>query len=181
MIIGITGTNGAGKGVLVEYLATKKGFTHFSARTFIRDEVERRGLPLSRDTLRDVANELRKQHGPAYIVESLFKDASKERNAVIESIRAVGEALFLLGEGAHIIAIDADRKERYDRITARDSETDRVTFERFCEQEDREMSSTDTWDMNIHGVMELAAARIMNKGSLEELYAQIDQALTKLS
>lgn len=40
MIIGITGTNGAGKGTVVEYLA-KKEWNHFSAGEFITEEIEK--------------------------------------------------------------------------------------------------------------------------------------------
>jgi dephospho-CoA kinase len=32
MIIGITGTDGAGKGAVVDYLVAQKGFTHYSGR-----------------------------------------------------------------------------------------------------------------------------------------------------
>jgi len=42
IIIGITGTLGAGKGTVVEYLQ-EKGFRHYSARGFITKEVEKRG------------------------------------------------------------------------------------------------------------------------------------------
>lgn len=36
-IIGITGTLGAGKGTIVEYLKDKKGFAHFSVREFLKE------------------------------------------------------------------------------------------------------------------------------------------------
>ena len=42
--IGITGTLGAGKGTIVEYLQKEKGFSHYSVRAFLTDE---EGLHLS--------------------------------------------------------------------------------------------------------------------------------------
>jgi dephospho-CoA kinase len=36
-IIGITGTIGAGKGTVVEYLVGQKGFDHYSVRSFLID------------------------------------------------------------------------------------------------------------------------------------------------
>ena len=180
MLIGITGTNGSGKGAVVEYLVSTKNFSHYSARAFIREELERRRLPMNRDTTRAVANDLRREHGPAHLVECMFKEASQDTNAVMESIRTIGEAEFLKTHGAQILAVDAERKIRYDRITIRNSETDSVSFEEFCAQEDREMASSDPWDMNVFGVMQLANARIENNGSLDELHAAIDQALAKL-
>ncbi|MDR0438308.1 MAG: AAA family ATPase, partial [Bacteroidales bacterium] len=53
MIIGITGTIGAGKGTIVDYLVSQKGFLHFSVRDFLSEEIERRGLPVNRDTMVD--------------------------------------------------------------------------------------------------------------------------------
>jgi dephospho-CoA kinase len=175
MIIGITGTNGAGKGTVVEYLVEKSGFAHYSARAFLNEEVIRRGLPDNRSSLRDVANDLRKMHGPAYVHEQLFARATERGgDAVLESVRAVGEAEFLKSKGALIGAVDADRKIRYERAVLRGSMTDKVSFEDFCIQEDREMASTEPWDMNVFGVMALADFTITNNGTLEELHAQID-------
>ena len=62
IIIGITGTLGAGKGAVVDYLLGQKGFKHFSARALFTDEIINRGLPVNRDTMTEVANELRMIH-----------------------------------------------------------------------------------------------------------------------
>ena len=51
IIIGITGTLGAGKGTIVDYLIKTKGFTHYSVRAFITKEIEKRKLPVNRDSM----------------------------------------------------------------------------------------------------------------------------------
>ncbi len=181
MLIGITGTNGSGKGTVVEYLVMKKGFSHYSARMFILEEVAKRGLPQNRESTRIVANDLRKIHGPAYLFERLFDMAKDEPKAVLESVRSIGEAEFLKSKGAILIAVDADRKQRYERVFARGTITDKISFEQFCAQEDIEMASSDPWDMNVFGVMQLSGARIENNGTVEELHAKVDEALAKLS
>src|ERR1700719_609147 len=93
MIIGITGTNGAGKGTVVDYLVKQKGFTHYSARDIWNEEIVKRGLPPGRDSMVIVANDLRAIHGPQFFAQ---RAAAKTRehggDAVIESIRSVGEA-----------------------------------------------------------------------------------------
>lgn len=180
MIIGITGTNGAGKGTVVEYLI-KKGFAHYSARAFITAEIERRGLPVDRDNMRLVANDLRQQHSPSYVIDSLYDQAAAAGgDAVIESVRVVEEARHLQERSAVVLAVDADRKLRYERAVSRGSATDKVTFEQFCEQEDREMNAPDAWDMNIFGVMKIADYTLENNGTVEELNAQVDEVLAKI-
>ena len=178
MIIGVTGTNGAGKGTVVDYLVKNKGFAHFSARGFITEEILRRGLEVNRDNTNLVANDLRKIYHPAYIAEQLFEQASaKGDNAIIESIRTVGEAEFLKSKSALIWAVDADRKVRYERSVLRGSDLDKISFEKFCEQEDREMDQKEKFDMNIKGVMAMADHIFTNNGTQEELFAQIEEAL----
>jgi hypothetical protein len=50
-------------------------------------------MPENRDSMVIIANELRAKYGVAYIVEQLYEQAKLTgTNAIIESIRAVGEA-----------------------------------------------------------------------------------------
>src|SRR3989338_4597646 len=120
MIIGVTGTLGAGKGTVVEYLITK-GFKHYSARELIEDEIKHRGLEANRDITTLVANDLRAQFGPNVIAERLFVNAIEGGgDAVIESLRAPAEVDYLRGRGNfQLWAIDADPKRRYGWIRGR--------------------------------------------------------------
>jgi len=178
MIIGVTGTLGAGKGTVVQYLVEQKGFTHFSVRNFLWEEVDRRGLPRVRDNLSLVANDLRAQHGASYIVEELYKRAqSYGADVIIESLHTIGEAEFLRKNGATIFGVDADIKVRYERITKRGTETDQVSYEKFVEDNEREIASTDPAKHNIQAVVSFADFKFMNNGTLDELHAQIDRAL----
>lgn len=179
MIIGITGTNGAGKGTVVEYLKTK-GFRHFSARSFFAGEVEKRGFPVNRDTITEVANDLRAKYGPGYFTEEALKRADVlGGDVVIESIRSVGEAAYLKEQGATLWAVDADRKVRYERVVLRGSETDHVSFEEFTAHEEREMHNSDSTKQNIAGVIDMADVVITNNGNQDGLYAQVEEALKK--
>lgn len=181
-MVGITGTIGAGKGTVVGYLVDEKGFHHYSARTLFIEELAKRSLPIDRDHMTELANALRAEHGPTYVFEQLFAQAQAlGQDAVIESVRTVAEAQAIKTmEGAVLLAVDAPRKLRFERIRARKSELDNVTFEEFCAQEDREMSSTDPNKQNIGAVLALADAVIENTGSLEELHHTIDRTLVDL-
>ncbi|MEI7562921.1 MAG: AAA family ATPase [bacterium] len=63
-IIGLTGTLGSGKGTVVDYLTQKYHFEHLSATVFITEEIIRRNLPVDRDNMRIVADDLRRIYGP---------------------------------------------------------------------------------------------------------------------
>lgn len=180
MIIGVTGTNGAGKGTVVEYLV-QKGYKHYSAGECIADEIQKRGLPMNRDSMNLVGNDIRRTKHPAYLFEMLYKRAiTNGGDVVIEAMRAVAEGEYLKEQKVPIIAVDANREIRYGRIVKRGSAKDAVSFEQFCMQEDREMNAPEAHDMNISGVMRLADFRITNNGTLEELHAQIDAVLQKV-
>lgn len=179
MIIGIAGTIGAGKGTVVEYLVREKGFTHLSVRDFLIAEIQRRGLEVEdRDVMRTIANELRAEYGPAHIIQCLYESAvTRDTPTLIESIRAIGEADFLKGQGVFLLAVDAERKLRYERIVARGLSTDHVDYDTWVMHEERELASTEPWDMNIIGVMRMADARIENNGSLDELHQKLHDLL----
>jgi dephospho-CoA kinase len=180
MIVGVTGTNGAGKGTVVQYLAGE-GFKHYSARDFIVAEIGRRGLSVDRSSMREVANDLRKMHGPEYVIRSLYIQAEGAGgNAGLESIRTIGEVEFLRSKHAPLLAVDAERRLRYERVTMRGSATDKVDFDTWVAQEEREWNNTAAYDMNIPAVMAMADYTIQNDGTLEELHAQIRDVLAKM-
>jgi dephospho-CoA kinase len=183
IIIGITGTLGAGKGTIVDYLVTRRGFRHYSVRAFLLEEIRKRGLPENRDSMFALGNELRAQHGPSYVVDQLYVQArSAGGNAVIESVRTTGEVSSLRKKGNFsLLAVDADPQIRYDRVVSRNSETDRVTFETFTENEQRESISSDPGVQNLRACIGLADHVLRNNGNVEELYNQLEPVLAQMN
>jgi dCMP deaminase len=182
IVIGLTGTIGAGKDTVVNYLIKNEDFQHFSVRKFLIKELQKRNLPSNRDTMRQLANELREKYGASYIIEKLYLEAIKSnKNSIIESIRTVGEVEALRNkDNFFLIAIDADPKIRYSRIKQRGSETDDVDYNTFIAQENEEMKNNDPNKQNISKCIELADYYIENNGTFQQLYDQIDRVLKEI-
>jgi dephospho-CoA kinase len=180
--IGITGTIGAGKGTVVEYLEKSRGFRHFSVRSFLLELIEKEDLPQNRDSMFLLGNRLRAEHGPSYVVDQLYILASEYgENCIIESIRTPGEAVSLREKGNfYLFGVDADPLIRYKRIFARKSETDGISYETFIENEEREMSSADPNKQNLKECLRMADFVFTNNGSMAELYGQVEDALKKI-
>ena len=179
VIIGITGTIGAGKGTIVNYLISKKSFSHYSVREFLIKEIILKGLPVNRDSMVIVANDLRNKFSPSYIIEQLYNEAIKnQNNCIIESIRNVGEAEFLKKSCSfYLFAVDANPEIRYNRILKRKSETDKISFVEFLENERREMFTSDPNSQNISECMKLADFTFKNDDTPDELYKQVEDTL----
>jgi len=180
MIIGITGTLGAGKGTVVEFLK-ERGFLHYSVRDFLTEEIMKRGLELNRDNMISVANDLRANFGGAYIVEELYKRAvEKDGDVVIESVRCVGEVEALKGKDDFVLwAVDADVESRYARIVGRGSSTDRVSFQDFVRQEESEMENVDLLKQNLRSCIEMADVVFRNDWTIGELKGKVEKELDK--
>lgn len=128
-----------------------------------------------------VANDLRAKYGPSYIVEQLYEQAKVSgKNSIIESLRAVGE-VEALKQKEHFLffAIDADPKIRYERVVLRGSETDKISYEEFIANEQREMTNTDPTKQNLSACMQLADHIFTNNGTFEDLNTQIETVINE--
>lgn len=181
MIIGITGTIGSGKDTLMELLKNEYGFKHYSVRQYLTERLEEDGLELNRTNMTHLANSLREENHPAYIIEQLFLKAKNEGgNAVIESIRTPGEVEFLKEHADfHLFAVDADPNLRYERVQERKSVTDRVDFNTFMAEEQREMSNDEPHMQNIAACVRLASENFRNNASIDMFYKKVRKTLDK--
>jgi len=144
-LIGLSGTNGAGKDTVGEILADKFGFLFISMTNMLREEAITRGLGTSREELRKISAEWRRQSGLGVLIdksiayyEKLGGD-SKYNGLVLASLRNPGENDRVHELGGEVIWIDADPRVRYDRIFSRSRADDPTTLEQFLVDDQSEM------------------------------------------
>jgi dephospho-CoA kinase len=173
-LIGLTGTNGAGKGEAAAFLGTR-GFAYLSLSDVLREELAVRSLAASRDNLIAVGNELRGRFGPDVLAR---RTMDKVRGpSVIDSIRNPREVEYLRRqEGFVLIAIDAPIEVRFARAKARGRDESAATLEEFRAKEEIEMAGSET-GQQLAKCMAMADRRVANDGTLEELRRKVEECL----
>ena len=182
IIIGITGTLGAGKGTIVDYLTKEEDFDHYSVRAYLLEEMKSMGMPENRESMMILANRLRAAYGPSYIIDQLYDRARDGgHDCVIESIRTPGEVQSLRRKSDFfLIAVDAEPKKRYDRIKKRASETDKVSFKEFLSNEEREFNSDDPNKQNLSKCIEMADFTFQNNAGIKPLIEQVGKLISEI-
>lgn len=181
MIIGITGTSGAGKDTLAQHFV-ERGFCHLSLSDLIRDELQKRGLEITGKNLREIGNELRESEGLSVLAKraAVLMDANK--NYVITSIRNPFEVKELKQLKDFILfSVDAPIEMRYQRVLMRQGRTDKITktLAEFQKNEQLEMESRDSAHQQVKVCMGMADFSLFNAGDMAAFFTQADDLLEK--
>ena len=188
-LIGLSGTNGAGKDSVAELLCDKYRFMFVSMSDLLRIEAEKRGIAVERNNLRMISAEWRRESGLGVLIDKsieLYEESGgddKYVGLVVSSIRNPGEVDHIHELGGKVIWIDADPQIRYDRIFSRQrTAEDNKTFEQFVNEEQAEMQhSGDVATLSMGDVKLGVDTTLINNGSThEELELAVYENLKEL-
>lgn len=173
-LIGLTGTNGAGKGEAAAFFI-RKGFQFYSLSDLIREKLQSENKEITRDNLITAGNDMREQGGPDILARMVLKKVKGP--AVIDSIRNPHEIEFFRKQRDFILlAVDAPLKIRYARIKARGRNESISSLREFKDKEAEEKTSHEK-GQQLHNCLKMADFTIFNNGSLEDLCHQLEQFL----
>ncbi|MHB8095699.1 MAG: AAA family ATPase [Candidatus Aminicenantales bacterium] len=173
-LIGLTGTNGAGKGEVAAYLKTK-GYACHSLSDVLREELAARGLEAARDNLIRIGNELREKFGADVLARRTM--ARVFGPTVLDSIRNPAEVEFLRTQADFLlVAVDAPIAIRYERARARGRDESARTLDEFRRKEEEEMTG-DATEQQLGRCLAMADRLIVNDGTLDDLRRKVEDLL----
>jgi len=173
-LIGLTGTNGAGKGEVAAYFVDK-GYAYFSLSDEIREELRRRGEAETRDNLIRMGNRLREEFSADILARRVMEKVRGK--AVIDSIRNPGEVAYLRKQdGFVLIAVDAPLELRFERVMRRGRVESAGDLQSFAAKEAEEMGAGET-SQQLLACMETADIRVWNDGSIQDLHRKLEDLL----
>ena len=192
IIIGIAGTNGAGKDTVGRILAERHGYLFVSVTDVLRAELKRQGYPVDREHLRELSSSWRREFGYSVLIDralETFKSAlasGSYAGMAVASLRNPYEVDRIHELEGQVWWVDADPRLRFERIqrnaaTRARAAEDEKTFEEFLAEEEAEMhSSGDEATLNMSAVKAKCDVELQNGGSdLELLEKEIEDKFIK--
>mgnify|MGYP001589438292 CR=1 FL=1 len=181
MLIGLTGRIASGKGEVVEFLK-KKGFEYCTISQVVREEAAKINIPITRDSLQDVGNLIRKHEGIGGWIKRLIKILDLTKNNIIDGIRNPGEVEELRKiKNFHLISIDAPIKIRYQRVLERNKPSDPKEWEEFVKIDERDFGQHESEEgQQVGKCMKLADFHLVNDSTREEFHRKIGEIYNKI-
>ncbi len=176
MIIGISGTFGAGKDLVAKCLEEKKDFQHLSLADILREIAVENGIGVDRESVRILANKLNQEEGGDFLAQRALKRKSK-KNLVISAVRRPEEIDLLKKQDNFIlIFVDAPTEIRFQRLVSRSRDIEgQMTLDELKNKENLESSGKSSQRVDL--CKEKADFIIDNSGTKDELHQKINKIL----
>jgi dephospho-CoA kinase len=179
---GVVGPIASGKDELARILESK-GYLVISLSDRIREEIVKRGnghLVNDRQTLQDVADELRERKRADILALRSLEKIGKAEKVVFTSIRNPDEIKTLKTFlPIAIISVDASQERRFSFLKRRKRGGDPTTWEEFLEKDGREFrEDAEDFRIKVRECMEMADVKIVNNGTKGELRSELERVLS---
>lgn len=169
---------GSGKGTVAKYIAEKYKGNYYRFSTMLRDILDRLHLEQSRANLPKLSVALREAFGEDIFDKVMIGDIEKDENEIIvvDGMRRLKDVESLRNiAGFKLIYVDAELENCYRRIVKRnqyvgDSEE---TLEQFKKEHQ------DEPETQIRALKDISDFAVENNGTLDELYAKVDEIIKK--
>ncbi|MBI2042762.1 AAA family ATPase [Candidatus Pacearchaeota archaeon] len=181
MLIGLTGRIASGKGEIVEYLK-KKGFEYITISKIIREEAAKIKIPITRESLQDLGDLIRKHEGGNGWVKRMIERIDLKKNFIIDGIRNPGEVEELKKLiGFVLVSVDAPQKIRFERIISRNKPSDPKIWEEFVKVDGRDFLDLENpLGQQVGKCMALANFHVVNDSTREEFERKIEEIYAKI-
>jgi len=183
-VVLVAGMPGSGKSI-VSKVARDMGFGTVCMGDVVREEVEKRGLSLTRDNISKIARELRKREGMQAIairvLDRVLELLSKGLDlVVVDGVRGYDEVKYFkdnLGRHAKLIVltVHASPETRFKRLCRRGREDDPRTWEEFLRRDLEELN------FGIGEVIALSDILLVNEGlSIKEFRELVESVISSI-
>lgn len=179
--LGLVGPIASGKGVLSDYLKIL-GFDYVSLSDQVRLDLRRRNLPITRENMQDVGDEMRKLHGNCYWADmAMCAVSNPNHNLVFDSIRNPGEIRELRSlMNIKIVGVDApiDKRIIWYLERARQRGEDDPDMSTFIEVSLRDRGvNQQSYGQQVDECLKMADIIFQNNGHKEDLTRELGKYL----
>ena len=178
--LGLVGEPGSGKGTVSEYLEKTHSATRFRSSYVLDEILKHLGIPNERANQTMLVSGLRNTFGEDVLAKSIAHSIETSENAVnvIDGIRMPKEVeTYDQIPSFHLVYVTAPVEMRHEKIIKRGEKAgeENLTLEEF-----KHFEETKVTEIHIGEIGSKAEFRIDNTGTLEELYAKVDEVMNQL-
>jgi len=177
-VIGIIGPIASGKDAISNHVAEKYGFRKISTGDFLRREAVKRGIKVSREALRKLQRQIRREYGEDYLINKSIKEINELglKKVSLEGLRTpIDVELAKERLGAKIILVDVDAFTRFMRQKRRERHGYSKTYQQFLHEDAIENATFD-----LHKTFKMADYKLDNSGTIPETNRNMDKLMKKI-